>query len=432
MKLAVTPSSLSDADGNGGLGSLVDRFQRMTEAGQETWCVTHADRPNMFEIVFYQAGQAATSPAQIDPDNLASKIRKWQREGFKQIGTSPATGASAQRVMHDGHATQASDGIVSVAASVSGHRDFMQDLQHVRSVAPRSTSLTGPGTLVANVAIPTGIGGDLVPPINPAFLFSGAATDVLADIAENRRIMLIGHTGSGKTSLIEQIAARSQNGVLRANMNGQTTVGDFVGFWTVKGGETLWIDGVLPTAMRMGLWLIIDEIDFAEPAILAILTAVLEPGGRLMIKEKGNEVLAPHPAFRLFATANAAGTMSRFRHLYQGANLLNEAFLDRWRVYQINYLSPAEESDVLVRTLPLLTRAMANTLAAIAADCRAAFLREDISNTFSTRRLLDWAELMLRNGDPDRAAAPVIYSKLSDDDAAVVRGIIRHHINAGE
>jgi cobaltochelatase CobS len=231
---------------------------------------------------------------------------------------------------------------------------------------------------------------------------------------------------------VEQIAARSQNGVLRANMNGQTTVGDFVGFWTVKGGETLWIDGVLPTAMRLGLWLIIDEIDFAEPAILAILTAVLEPGGRLMIKEKGNEVLAPHPAFRLFATANAAGTMSRFRHLYQGANLLNEAFLDRWRVYVIDYLSPAEESDVLVQTLPLLTRAMANTLAAIAADCRAAFLREDISNTFSTRRLLDWAELMLRNGDPDRAAAPVIYSKLSDDDAAVVRGIIRHHIFVGE
>jgi len=314
----------------------------------------------------------------------------------------------------------------------SGHRNFMQDLQQVRSHAFRSTALTGPSTLVADVAVPTGAGGEWVPAINPAFLFSASAHDVLNDIVENRRIMLIGHTGSGKTSLIEQIAARSQHGVLRANMNGQTTVGDFVGFWTVKGGETLWIDGVLPTAMRLGLWLIIDEIDFAEPAILAILTAVLEPGGRLMIKEKGNEVLAPHPAFRLFATANAAGTMSRFRHLYQGANLLNEAFLDRWRVYQIDYLSPAEEANVLVQTLPLLTRAMADTLAAIAADCRAAFLREDISNTFSTRRLLDWAELMLRNGDPDRAAAPVIYSKLSDDDAAVVRGIIRHYISVGE
>ena len=60
-------------------------------------------------------------------------------------------------------------------------------------------------------------------------------------------------------------------------MNGQTTVGDFVGFWTVKGGETMWVDGVLPTAMREGLWLIVDELDFAEPSILAVLTAVLEP-----------------------------------------------------------------------------------------------------------------------------------------------------------
>ena len=156
--------------------------------------------------------------------------------------------------------------------------------------------------------------------------------------------MLIGHTGAGKTSLIEQVAARAQHGVVRSNMNGQTTVGDFVGFWTVKGGETMWVDGVLPTAMREGLWLIVDEIDFAEPSILAALTAVLEPHGRLTLKEKGNEVVAPHPAFRLFATANAVGAMSQFRHLYQGANLMNEAFLDRWRVYLLDYLSPARRS----------------------------------------------------------------------------------------
>ncbi len=98
----------------------------------------------------------------------------------------------------------------------------------------------------------------------------------------------------------------------------------------MKGGETVWVDGVLPVAMRAGHWLIIDEIDFVEPAIIAVLTAVLEPGGRLLLKEKGDEIVTPHPAFRLFATANAAGAMSVYRHLYQGANLLNEAFLDRW------------------------------------------------------------------------------------------------------
>lgn len=210
-------------------------------------------------------------------------------------------------------------------------------------------------------------------------------------------------------------------------MNGQTTIGDFVGFWTVKGGETVWVDGVLPVAMREGYWLIIDELDFAEPSILAVLTAVLEPNGRLLLKERGNEIVTPHPAFRLFATANAAGAMSAYRHLYQGANLLNEAFLDRWRVYLFDYLSKDEEAEILRRTLPQLTPALAQTLAAIAADCRAAFAREDLASAFSTRRLIDWAELMLRTGDAERAAGPSIYAKVSAEDAALIRSIIRHH-----
>jgi cobaltochelatase CobS len=282
---------------------------------------------------------------------------------------------------------------------------------------------------IGQVEVRCGAGGALVPRVNPAYLFAARFNDIVEDIVENRRVMLIGHTGAGKTSLIEQVAARSRHGVLRSNMNGQTTVGDFVGFWTVKGGETLWVDGVLPTAMREGLWLIVDEIDFAEPSILAALTAVLEPHGRLVLKEKGNEIVAPHPSFRVFATANAVGAMSQFRHLYQGSNLMNEAFLDRWRVYLLDYLTPAEEADVLMRTLaPNMTRTLAATLAAIAADCRAAFAREDLSSAFSTRRLLDWAELMLRTGDPERAAGPAIYAKVSPEDAALIRGIVRHHI----
>ena len=126
------------------------------------------------------------------------------------------------------------------------------------------------------------------------------------------------------------------------------------------------------------------------------------------MKEKGNEVVEPHPAFRLFATANAVGAMSQFRHLYQGANLMNEAFLDRWRVYLLDYLSPAEETDVLVRTLaPYMTHPLATTLAAIAADCRAAFAREDLSSAFSTRRLLDWAGRALGVAGAQHQLGPV-------------------------
>ncbi|AXL49511.1 ATPase AAA [Paraburkholderia caffeinilytica] len=390
-------------------------YQRVTESGAEWWRVSVADRPESYRLEHgVDDGSSAGSvdiDLVVDAENLRAKLKKWRREGFA-IDTPDAADATG----------------------TAGRVAFMPELQRVAtlaSAAKRRPQAEGAGgtVRVGRVDVPCGVETPLVPRVNPAYLFSERFNDIVEDIVENRRVMLIGHTGAGKTSLIEQVAARSHHGVLRSNMNGQTTVGDFVGFWTVKGGETIWVDGVLPTAMREGLWLIVDEIDFAEPSILAALTAVLEPHGRLVLKEKGNEIVAPHPAFRLFATANAVGAMSQFRHLYQGANLMNEAFLDRWRVYMLDYLTPAEEADVLMRTLaPHMTRALAATLAAIAADCRAAFAREDLSSAFSTRRLLDWAELMLRTGDPERAAGPAIYAKVSPEDAALIRGIVRHHI----
>jgi cobaltochelatase CobS len=398
-------------------------YERSTGKAIEWWRVTLSDRARMYRIEHGRGADRIGNDADIDIDididtvvdleNLRSKLQKWHREGFARKDDDAALPRPA------------------------GRADFMQQLRRATIQAPPIAE-THEGIDIGGVNVPLGIddptaiANALIPRVNPAYLFPEHFGDIIQDIVENRRVMLIGHTGVGKTSLIEQIAARSRHGVLRANMNGQTTIGDFVGFWTVKGGETLWVDGVLPTAMRDGVWLVIDEIDFAEPAILAVLTAVLEPAGRLLLKEKGNESVAPHPSFRLFATANAVGAMSQFRHLYQGANLMNEAFLDRWRVYLMDYLSPEEEAEVLVRTLgarfPGFTQAMAGTLAAIAADCRAAFAREDLASAFSTRRLIDWAELMLRTGDPERAAGPAIYAKVSADDAALIRGIVRHHI----
>ena len=387
----------------------VGRYERSTGTSTEWWNVTVSDRPQMYRIEHGRGDDPANIDTVVDLENLKSKLQKWHREGFCRPGDAAL-----------------------IASKMAGGAGFIAELRRTAALAA-DRALTAPtanSAIIGTVHIPTGQADDaLVPRLNPAYLFPERFGDIVRDIVENRRVMLIGHTGTGKTSLIEQIAARSQHGVLRVNMNGQTTIGDFVGFWTVKGGETLWVDGVLPTAMRHGLWLVVDEIDFAEPSILAVLTAVLEPHGRLLLKEKGNEIVPPHPSFRLFATANAVGAMSAYRHLYQGANLMNEAFLDRWRVYLMDYLSPDEEAEVLVRTLGgRISQSMADTLAAIAADCRAAFAREDLASAFSTRRLLDWAELMLRSGDPERAAGPAIYAKVSAEDAALIRSIIRHHI----
>ncbi|WP_322006897.1 AAA family ATPase [Paraburkholderia tropica] len=393
-------------------------YTRGAKAAREWWRVSLSERANMFRIEHGHgedgAGQVDIDTV-VDLDNLEAKLLKWRREGFVSAAD------------HEDEARAAQVGSAFAA-------DLQRAAQAAREAreAARSLSSAQKTARIGNVDMPVSTDSSdanaaLVPRINDAYLFTPRADDIALDIVENRRVMLIGHTGSGKTSFVEQVAARTGHGVLRVNMNGQTTVGDFVGFWTVKGGETLWVDGVLPVAMRAGYWLIIDELDFAEPSILAVLTAVLEPGGKLLLKERGNEIVTPHPSFRLFGTANAAGAMSAYRHLYQGANLLNEAFLDRWRVYLFDYLSNDEEAKVLLRTLPALTPALAHTLAAIAADCRAAFAREDLASAFSTRRLLDWAELMLRTGDAERAAAPAIYSKVSAEDAALIRSIIRHH-----
>lgn len=272
-----------------------------------------------------------------------------------------------------------------------------------------------------------------VPRRNDAYHFSTHAFDVAKDILEDKNVMLVGHTGCGKTSLVTQIASRMNQSVLRSNLNGQSTIGDFVGLWTVKGGETIWVDGVLPTAMRNGYWLILDEIDFAEPAILAVLNDVLESGGKLTLKEKGHEIVEPHPNFRVFSTANSVGCMQAFRHLYQGTNIMNEAFLDRWRVYHVDYLPEEEEAEVIFNTVfkaqkgtnkEKNSRDISSAIAKVAALSRESFVKEELSCTFSLRRAIDWADQMLRHKDPIIAARSTIFSKISKEDAEVIEGLI--------
>jgi len=257
------------------------------------------------------------------------------------------------------------------------------------------------------------------------YLFPKYVWDVAQDILEDKRILLVGHTGVGKSSCFEQIAARTNNGLLRVNLNGQLPTGDFVGFWTAKGGDTIWVDGILTQAMRKGYWLNIDEIDFGEPAILSILNPVLEPKGKLTLKEKGHEIVEPHPNFRLFATGNSVGCMQDYRGMYQGTNIMNEAFLDRWRVYKVDYLESTEEIKVIQFLLPKLNERITTKIVGVANMIRESFEKEDIQCTFSTRRVIDWCEQMIRHKDPLKAGASTIFSKVSKEDAEVIKKTIK-------
>ena len=278
---------------------------------------------------------------------------------------------------------------------------------------------------IAGIEIKRGRGGDYVPEVNAAYYFPQMTADVVQDLNEKKKILLTGHTGCGKSSLFEQISARINQNILRVNLNAQITIGDLVGMWTVKGGETVWVDGILPKCMREGNWLVLEEIDFAEPAILSILNTVLENQGKLVLKEKGHEVIKPHEDFRILATANTVGAMQSFRSLYQGTNIMNEAFLDRFRCYLVDYLPQDEEAKVISATVPKMTPKIASVITRVAGMVREAFNKEEISCTFSTRRVLDWSELMVRYKNPLRAAEVAVFSKISRDDAEIIKGIIQ-------
>jgi cobaltochelatase CobS len=119
--------------------------------------------------------------------------------------------------------------------------------------------------------------------------------------------------------------------------------------------------------------------------------------------------------------------MQEFRHLYQGANIMNEAFLDRWRCYFIDYMKPEDEVKVIIGALPRFAKAESavQTIVKVVGTVRKAFAEEEVACTFSTRRAIDWAELMLRYKDPTKSAEIAVFSKINKTDAEVIRGIIQ-------
>ena len=246
------------------------------------------------------------------------------------------------------------------------------------------------------------------------------------------RILLVGHCGTGKTSSIEQIGAEEEQEVFKVNLHGQTTVSDLIGEYIVKGSEVIWKDGIAVQALRRGAWFIMDEVDFAEPEILAVLHGLLEDGGRLVLSEKDGEVVYGADGFRIFGTANTIGANMEDRSLYQGTNPMNEAFLDRWNfVYQVGYPAKALEVRILKSRVADLPNGIAHMIVNIAAEIRDAFFKDQVMTTFSPRKCLQWAEKVMRYGDMKMAAEMAIYNKLNKEDREVVSGVVQRWLGGG-
>jgi cobaltochelatase CobS len=239
-------------------------------------------------------------------------------------------------------------------------------------------------------------------PVRRPYVFRNAILrDILAFLHEagGDGMFLTGPTGSGKTSLIAQIAARLCWPVQSVTCHGRMELDALVGQFVLVRGETRFVHGPLAVAARDGHILILNESDLMDPAELAGLNDIVE-GQPLAIPENGGEVIRPHPKFRVFATGNSVGAGDG-SGLYQGVLRQNLAFMDRFRVVRVDYPEPDIEQRVVRQSEPNLPAPIVDKMIQVAGEIRRLFVGDteggapELTVTMSTRTLVRWAHLSL-------------------------------------
>lgn len=239
-----------------------------------------------------------------------------------------------------------------------------------------------------------------VPDIDPTYLFDPAVTRaVLAGFGHNRRVMVSGLHGTGKSTHIEQVAARLNWPCIRINLDSQLSRTDLLGrdAIVIRDGQqvTEFREGLLPWSLQRPVALVFDEYDAGRPDVMFVIQRVLESEGKLTLLDQ-NRIIRPHPQFRLFATANTAG-QGDVSGLYHGTHLLNQGQLDRWQMLvTLDYLPEERETGILARKLAAQGLSLpAETITAmvrLAGLTRDGFRQQDISLPMSPRGLMAWAE----------------------------------------
>src|SRR3989440_5498006 len=239
-----------------------------------------------------------------------------------------------------------------------------------------------------------------VPDIDDAYQFDKETTlAILAGFAFNRRVMIQGYHGTGKSTHIEQVAARLNWPCIRINLDSHISRIDLIGKDAIvlKDGKqvTEFREGLLPWALQHACTLVFDEYDAGRPDVMFVIQRVLEVEGKLTLLDQ-NRVIRPHPAFRLFSTANTVG-LGDTTGLYHGTQQINQGQMDRWNIVAtLNYLPHDAEVDIVLAKVPSYDdepgRRTISAMVALADLTRAGFVAGDISTVMSPRTVMSWAE----------------------------------------
>ncbi len=241
---------------------------------------------------------------------------------------------------------------------------------------------------------------EYVPAIDKAYRFDPQTTrSILAGFAFNRRVMVQGYHGTGKSTHIEQVAARLNWPCIRINLDSHVSRIDLIGkdAIVVENGQqvTAFKEGILPWAFQRPVALVFDEYDAGRPDVMFVIQRVLEAEGRLTLLDQ-NKVLHPNPWFRLFSTTNTIG-LGDTTGLYHGTQQLNQGQMDRWSIVTtLNYLAHDEEVEIVIAKTPLYDskegREAINAMVRVADMTRNAFINGDLATVMSPRTVITWAQ----------------------------------------
>ncbi len=269
---------------------------------------------------------------------------------------------------------------------------------------------------------------DHVPEVDPVYRFNPDVTlAILAGFVRDRRVMVQGLHGTGKSTHIEQVAARLNWPCVRINLDGHISRLDLVGKDAVvlRDGQqvTEFQEGIVPWALQRPVALVFDEYDAGRPDVMFVIQRILERDGKFTLMDQ-NKVISPHPCFRLFATANTVG-LGNLNGLYHGAQRLNHAQIDRWNIVaSLNYLPRNEEIAIVQARVPSLADdaggELVGAMVSVAELTRKGFAAGDISTLMSPRTVITWAENVEIFRDPALAFRLSFVNKCDDAEKRIV------------